>query len=60
MGRAVEILSFPLVYVLGTDFINRSFEAFLILNAAIWGLAAAFLVAGLIRWNQRRNRAQRR
>ena len=60
MGRAFEILSCPLVHVLGIDFINRSFETFLILNAAIWGLAAAFLVAALIRWSQRRGGPQRR
>jgi hypothetical protein len=53
MGRAFEILSFPLVYVLGTDFINRSFEAFLILNAAVWGLAAALIVAALMQWSRR-------
>jgi hypothetical protein len=53
MGRAFEILSFPLVHVLGTGFINRSFEAFLILNAAVWGLAAALIVAALVYWKSR-------
>jgi len=53
MGRAFEILSFPLVHVLGTGFINRSFEAFLILNAAVWGLAAALIVAALVFWRSR-------
>jgi hypothetical protein len=53
MGRAFDILSFPLAYVLGAGFINRSFEAFLILNAAVWGLSAALIVAALVFWKSR-------